>query len=156
MLVRVSAENESAHRGVGVVVTNADRSRFFVQQKDADYPSFPLCYSFFGGSLEPGETVAQALRRELVEELGKHPANTILGHGASEVFDGPVSGPERSYRFTLFEAVVEDDVLDMLSQVEVAEGERGAVFERVAFRALPFIWSLEQVVDAYLGVHDEG
>ena len=43
---------------------------YLLQLRDDDPSiSYPNCWSFFGGEIEPGETPWQALQRELEEEL---------------------------------------------------------------------------------------
>ena len=46
-----------------------DDGRVLITQRRADQ-SLPLQWEFPGGKVEPGESVVQALRRELNEELG--------------------------------------------------------------------------------------
>lgn len=135
------------HLGVGVIVRNRAGTRFYVQQKDAEYRPYPLAYSLFGGASEAGETPAQALARELVEELGDA-SEPVLAAGPSFVEEHRV-GPRR-FRFCLFEAVLDDAALDLLAEARVLEGERGCVVSREQLRSLPFVWGLEAVVCAYL------
>ena len=140
------------HHGVGALVTNAGRTRFFVQQKDATYPRFPLAYSVFGGAREVGERLEQALARELREELGDA-AQRLLDADSVHVLTTRVS-PEgaEDFDYSLFEIVVDDAQLDALAEVPVLEGERGAVVTRAELPRLPFVWGLEAVVEAYLDV----
>lgn len=144
----MSAVSESDHRGVGVVATNRARARFFVQQKDASYPQYPLGYSFFGGACETDETPAVALARELGEELPLVSMRALLEAEPRLVGTWRV-GPTR-YAFHLFEAEVADDTLDDLARAPVFEGERGVVVTRDQLAALPFIWGLGAVVVPYL------
>lgn len=47
---------------------------FLLQLRDDDPSiSYPNCWSFFGGEIEPGETPWQALQRELEEEIEWRP-----------------------------------------------------------------------------------
>ncbi|MEL6682492.1 MAG: NUDIX domain-containing protein [Pseudomonadota bacterium] len=42
--------------------------------------TYPKCWDFIGGHIEPGETLVQALNREMSEEIGVHPvAPNYLG-----------------------------------------------------------------------------
>ena len=141
---------EAEHHGVGALVTNAGRTRFFVQQKDASYPRFPLAYSVFGGAREPGEDLGEAVARELHEELGAS-ARGILDAGLVHVLTTRVEPAEGdAFVYSLFEIVVDDARLDALVEVPVLEGERGAVVTRAELARLPFVWGLEAVVRVYL------
>lgn len=119
------------HHGVGALVTNASRSRFFVQQEDASHPRFPRGYGVFGRAREGGESPARALARELEEELGTAVATEVEPAG---------------FRDSLVEIVVADQHLASLATVSVLEGERGVVVERATLTDLAFIWGLEQVL----------
>lgn len=79
---------------VAAAVLHDGSGRILLQHRDDFAPMFPGMHGLFGGSLEPGETPGQALRREIVEELeleledpvpmGSHlfrfPGLTILSH----------------------------------------------------------------------------
>ena len=53
--------------------------RFLMQLRD-DFPHiiYPGCWGFFGGHIEPGESVDFGVRRELAEELGYVPPSLAL------------------------------------------------------------------------------
>jgi 8-oxo-dGTP pyrophosphatase MutT (NUDIX family) len=142
----------SAHRGVGVIVTNPARDRFLVQRKDASYPRFPRGYSLFGGAREPGESDVDALARELEEELGAASAQQLVAAGLREIEEFVVGEP--GFAFVLFEAVVEDALLDVLAARPVFEGECAQAVTRGELAMLPWVWSLAQVIATYLGRRD--
>jgi len=45
-------------------------NRILLQHRSEDAPAFPGYWSLFGGGVERGETPEQAVRREVLEELG--------------------------------------------------------------------------------------
>jgi 8-oxo-dGTP pyrophosphatase MutT (NUDIX family) len=149
---RSEDDEATAHRGVGVIVTNPAGTRFLVQRKDASYPRFPRGYSLFGGAREPGESDAAALARELDEELGAASAQVLVAAGPRELETFTLGDP--GFAFVLFEAVVEDQLLDVLAARPVFEGECAQAVTRAELVALPWVWSLAQVVAAYLDGRD--
>lgn len=138
----------STHEGVGVLVSNHSRTRFFVQRKDASYPRFPRGYSLFGGACEPGESPEQALVRELHEELGRSRAAALETAGPR--LSATHTLGESRFTFSLFEACVGDDELDRFASEPVFEGECGTVVDREQLAGLAWVWDLGAVIDAYL------
>ncbi len=53
---------------VGALISDGDR--FLMTQRYDSDPSWPGCWEFPGGKVEPGESDQAALERELQEELG--------------------------------------------------------------------------------------
>lgn len=136
------------HRGVGVIATNPARTRFLVQRKDASYPRFPRGCSLFGGACERGESAQAALVRELHEELGDATAHLLVDAGLREL--GRFEVGERGFAFVLFEAVVADEMLDVLASRPVLEGERAEVVAREDLLGLAWVWGLGEVLAAYV------
>lgn len=140
-------ESPPRHHGVVAIVTNPGRTRFFIQQKDEAYRPFPLGYSLFGGAVEAGEEPAQALARELREELGVA-AEALLAAGPTRIFSArPLA---TGFVVSLFEVVLPTRLLEPLANVTVLEGLRGVVLDREALQSTPLVWGLGELVAAYL------
>lgn len=56
-------------RCAGALIVDDD-GRIFVQRRSAARKLFPNCWDIVGGHLEPGETLEEALAREVTEETG--------------------------------------------------------------------------------------
>ncbi|MEU5211567.1 NUDIX domain-containing protein [Streptomyces sp. NPDC020742] len=54
---------------VGAIILDRD-GRVFVQKRSADRRLFPGCWDIVGGHVEPGESLLDALGREIAEETG--------------------------------------------------------------------------------------
>lgn len=143
----VGGRESQRHHGVVALVTNRERTRFFIQQKDESYPAFPLGYSLFGGAIEAGERPEEALARELREELGEA-AERLLAAEVACVFEGRTLAT--GVVLSLFEIVIEAAELEALAEVPVLEGLRGVVVDREALRGMELVWGLHELVGAYL------
>lgn len=76
---------------VGALITDG-AGRIYVQRRSLSRALFPGCWDLVGGHLEPGESIGQALARELNEETGWTLAT--LGP-VVEVLDWEASGVRR-------------------------------------------------------------
>ncbi|MER6910111.1 NUDIX domain-containing protein [Streptomyces sp. NPDC000594] len=63
------AEATEPRRVVGALIRDPD-DRIFVQRRSADRQLFPGCWDVVGGAVEEGESLQDALRREIAEETG--------------------------------------------------------------------------------------
>jgi 8-oxo-dGTP pyrophosphatase MutT (NUDIX family) len=92
-------------REVAAAILVTEDERYLMQLRD-DLPgvSLPGHWGCFGGGLDPGETAAAAMRRELHEELGIVDAacrlytQSVHSHPA-----GDPTGPPRLFRYNFFE-----------------------------------------------------
>lgn len=64
-----SAEGRSARLVVGAVVIDSS-GRTFIQKRSSTRRVFPDCWDIVGGHVKPGETLEEALAREINEETG--------------------------------------------------------------------------------------
>lgn len=68
---------------------------------------YPLKWEFPGGKVEPGETPAEALRRELREELGIEAEAGVQIHRKEWVYPDGVADPEKDGSFRVFYFLVD-------------------------------------------------
>jgi 8-oxo-dGTP diphosphatase len=59
-----------AGRNVSVLILYDNDSKILLQHRTKDAPTFPDYWAFFGGGVEEGESAEQAVKREILEELG--------------------------------------------------------------------------------------
>lgn len=59
-----------ASKQVSVLILYRADGRILLQHRTNDAPTFPGYWAFFGGGIEVGESAEEAIRREILEELG--------------------------------------------------------------------------------------
>jgi len=67
--LQTQAEAEGFSCVVGALIVN-NQGHVFVQKRSPDRHLFPGCWDIAGGHVEPGETLFEALAREIEEETG--------------------------------------------------------------------------------------
>ncbi|HVJ52047.1 MAG TPA: NUDIX domain-containing protein [Aliidongia sp.] len=104
-------------RNVAAAVLVAEDGRYLLQLRD-DKPGLHLAghWALFGGALEPGETAADGLRRELIEELD-FTAGPIEPLAVSIHAVAPALAPYRMHFFAVPFQLAE---LDFMVQTEGA------------------------------------
>lgn len=137
---------------VGVIITNPKKTLFYLQQKDETYfiKEYRLRYCFFGGSVEKGEKEIEALKREIKEELDVRHSESIIKN-LKRLFDSYFTNIKNyTYRFTLYESVIEKSDLIALSKLFPNEGKKGTLLTREELKNIPIFTDLEEVRDMYL------
>ncbi|KIH97731.1 NUDIX hydrolase [Streptomonospora alba] len=67
--IRFPDTADGARWVAGAVITDG-RGHVFVQRRSPDRRLFPGCWDLVGGHVEPGESMPEALAREIAEETG--------------------------------------------------------------------------------------
>ena len=138
------------HHGVCVIITNQDKSLFYIQQKDEKYPvhKYRFGYSLFGVAVNPSEDELKALKRELFEELGRKNAGLIISN-IKKVNDYHDKAGEGS-KLSLYEAQLPSNVLEQIVKEPVLEGRKGMLVTKNEITIFPFIYKLKDVDLDYL------
>lgn len=141
------------HHGAVVIITNPERSRFVVQEKDESYKAHPNGISLFGGALELGETPREAMERELAEETDEAVCLTITS-ALQELWTQEVTCGDISYTLTVFDSVLSEDEVSKIAAAPVKEGRRGLEIDRVTFPTIDWVWGLKAIAERYLAENE--
>jgi 8-oxo-dGTP pyrophosphatase MutT (NUDIX family) len=133
-----------------IIITNKDKDLFYIQQKDDTHPirKYREKYSFFGGSIEAGESATMAINRELSEELEYFAYSKIK----DKIIDGFVinlnSKDRKLSDITLhfYFAILTNKDLTEISKRNIKEGKRGILVDRIKLSSLQFIRCLNKLV----------
>ncbi|WP_246081625.1 NUDIX domain-containing protein [Nocardioides litoris] len=122
------------------------RGRVLLQERDEHAPVAPETWSFPGGGLEPGESYADAARRELAEETGVELALDDLRRVGAGPHAVAVSaeGPEASFEVWAARTDVTDD------EVECREGRQMVFVDPDHARTLPLSRATAVVLPGFL------
>jgi len=123
------------------IILDRGCDRFIVQRKDDTY-SRPRAIALFGGAIDTDESDDHAIERELIEELGLSTYETLRSAGLQRL--GWVGA------FSVFEIVVDFDVIKAISEQVVFEGERAEIVHRNQLLELPWLEELVPVIEVYL------
>ncbi len=138
---------DKLHHGVGVLFENEEQDQYFVQRKDKDYPieKYRNGLSFFGGKVEEGEVLIDALRRELTEEIV---ASKVLDRLNYQLIGHFLIEGDRPYFFDLFCCKLDNETFQSLSNSQILEGE-GTIKSKAELVNEDWIWNLDQVIGRY-------
>jgi len=139
----------SFHKGVGLIICNSAKTKFFIQQKDDLYPieKWRNTFSFWGGAMEKSDISEKvALIREITEEL--FPPEMVLQKNWKYVDNYNITG-DANFIFSLFELKVNDAELIEISKINVKEG-KGKLMYLNEINTSTWIWNLEIAFHAYM------
>ncbi len=138
--------------GVGIIVTNETRDKFYVQQKDEEYwiKEYRLKHCFFGGGIELNEKKLNALERELNEELTNGVAEVIYKN-SKEIFNTSfVNTLGQSCKYFLYESILTEKRLRDISKRPVMEGKCGILIKRENLNEYNFFNETWKLLEQYI------
>ncbi|MSU91302.1 NUDIX domain-containing protein [Rhodobacteraceae bacterium 2CG4] len=134
-------ENPGTTRGALVAVRDRQGRELMQLRDHRPGVAHPGCWGFFGGGVEPGETLLEAALRELQEETGLTPPAAAL-HPFGQV----QSSSRRRTRLFVFAAELDVGPAD----IRLGEGAGFAFLAPAQLRALPLVPALVPLIEAYL------
>lgn len=136
--------NTDPHRDWVVGALIPDRGRLYFHRRTFQRKLFPGCWDIVGGHVEAGETVLEALRREILEETGwelvEVEAPILELDWTAETPEGPVL--KREFDFVVR---VEGD----LDRPRLEDGKHDR-FEWISPDTLPILMENRQPDDAFI------
>jgi len=136
-----------AHKGVGALITNTERSHYYIQQKDETYPikKWRGAYSFWGGALETSDASEEVgLLRELEEELNWQPSSAFHKIGNFMVES------DHNFPITVFEILLSPIELNKLAAHTIPTEGNGIYIAKEQLLSSPWVWDLDKVLRQYL------
>jgi 8-oxo-dGTP diphosphatase len=103
---------------------------------------FPNTWSTLGGRVEPGESPAEAMQRELIEEIECSPAMTFW-----RTFDLAFTALNTQFQVEVYAFAGRLD--RPLAQVKLHEGQRLGAFSRDELDSVVFAFGLDRLYRAY-------
>lgn len=141
-------------QGVGVLISNKSANKFFLQVKNETYPhkEFVNQLSFWGGRVEKGEELDEALHRELKEELHDD-SYKIIQNKIKRLKTYTIKSRKGifpiKYNFTFYHATVSDSEIELISNKPVYEGLSRTV-DLDELKDSKFIWNLDVVKQDFI------
>lgn len=116
-------------RNVAAIILTNERGEILLQKKDASYKRWPGRWSLIGGGLEYDENPAEALKREVKEEIGYD----VKGMDLFTIYD--YADAERQGKMHIYTAKFDAPI----SSISVGEGAGFAFFAKEEIEGLNII-----------------
>jgi len=126
-------------RLVGAIIVDK-RGQFLLQKKTMDYEHFSGQWGLFGGAIEEGETEKEAIKREVLEEIGIEFENFIF-------FE--------KQNYSLKEMEVEEFIFAVefnkkMNEIKLEEGAGFAFFDKLELENLNLFHGARRILEKYL------
>jgi len=137
------------HKGVGLIIRNELGTHFFIQEKDEQYHTekYRNCFSLWGGAIEKGETVLEAVVREAKEEISLADYSFLAEIKQKET--SFLGDEDHKFYFTLFESIVSESEFTKITDSQILEG-RGKVVHFDELLKIKWVWGLDKAVKSYI------
>lgn len=132
------------------IICDKDKSLFYMQQKDESYhrEKYRLYYFLFGGSLEENESEADAIKRELKEELSEFSSEVVINKLGNK-FNMDVFEENILKKLTFFIFYLTKEELKSISNEPVFEGKKGEVLEYKDFDIKKVMPTIKKAIDQF-------
>lgn len=130
---------------VKALIYRRDGQMLLQQRDDTPDLPFPGHWTFFGGQVEPGESLQEALERELIEELG-----CVPGRIGEELFQWAWRGRGAAQNHCFPVSCDIDDTIFSLGEGQAMGWFR--VDELIRLRLTPGVWDNISVISQFLSL----
>lgn len=135
-------------QSVSAILVNP-RGEILLQQRDDRVKHFPLCWTTFGGAVEPGETPDEALKRELLEEIELTPE---MHHWKTIVVASTRTGVPMIVEIYVYVGRINHEI----DSLQVNEGLGAGYFDLIGLDGLPFAFGFELLFREFFAARELG
>ena len=124
---------------VGAIIKNL-HNEFLLQQRDNNAPTFRKKWTLFGGEVNPGETLSNAILRELNEEIG------LTDMDIKSLQQVQANRQNNGALQFIFEIVIHAPD----TKLQLSEGERFCFVSKKALFNRSFAFNIKEVLETYI------